>query len=216
MAAPAPARRSALAPPPAPPAPLDPPLPPRRRSPLLAVCPFILGNELCERLAFYGLSTNLVIYLTRVMGAEPGAAAVQLNLFEGTCYLTPLLGAWLADSAWGRYRTILVFSVIYLVGMVALAASAALPGLTPPPDRFPTALQSAALYGALYIVALGTGGIKPNVSAFGADQFDENVEADRRAKVRLHVLFLDLFICIFICIYCILCYIYPARCALSA
>jgi hypothetical protein len=44
-------------------------------------------------------------------------APLQLNLFEGTCYLTPLLGAWLADSMWGRYKTIIVFSCIYfLVG----------------------------------------------------------------------------------------------------
>ena len=51
------------------------------------------------------------------MGEDSGFAAVQVNLFEGTCYLAPLLGAWLADSLWGRYRTILVFSVVYfLVG----------------------------------------------------------------------------------------------------
>ena len=40
---------------------------------------------------------------------------MQVNLFEGTCYLTPLLGAWLADARWGRYKTILVFSAIYFV-----------------------------------------------------------------------------------------------------
>lgn len=153
-----------------------------RRSTLLTVCPFILGNEFCERLAFYGLSTNMVIYLTRVMGQESGFAAVQVSLFEGTCYLTPLLGAWLADSILGRYRTILIFSVIYFVGMVMLALTAFLPGLTPPPDLYPNALQNAALYTSLYVVALGTGGIKPNVSAFGADQFDEADPQDRREK----------------------------------
>ena len=155
---------------------------PRRRSTLFSICPFILANEFCERLAFYGLSTNLIVYLTRVMGEESGFAAVQLNLFEGTCYLTPLLGAWLADSLWGRYFTILVFSIIYFFGMVMLTLSSALPGLTPPPDKFPSTLQSAALYISLYIVALGTGGIKPNVSAFGADQFDESDPEDRREK----------------------------------
>ena len=73
------------------------------------------GNEFCERLAFYGLATNLVIYLQTVMGADPASAATNLMVFEGTCYLTPLLGAWLADSLWGRYKTILVFSLIYMI-----------------------------------------------------------------------------------------------------
>lgn len=61
------------------------------------------------------LSTNLVLYLTRVMGEESGHAALQVSLFSGTCYLTPLLGAWLADSMWGRYKTIMVFSLVYFV-----------------------------------------------------------------------------------------------------
>lgn len=57
----------------------------------------------------------MVIYLTRIMGCRPAFAATQVNLFEGTCYLTPVLGAWLADAHWGRYKTILVFSGIYFV-----------------------------------------------------------------------------------------------------
>ncbi len=58
--------------------------------------------------------------------------------------------------------------------MVSLAASAFVPGLTPDPDHYANALQNGVLYGSLYVIALGTGGIKPNVSAFGADQFDES------------------------------------------
>lgn len=49
------------------------------------------------------------------MGCRPAFAATQVNLFEGTCYLTPVLGAWLADAHWGRYKTILVFSGIYFL-----------------------------------------------------------------------------------------------------
>jgi len=59
-------------------------------------------------------------------------------------------------------------------GMVLLAASAWVPGLTPSPDEYATPIQNAALFTSLYVIALGTGGIKPNVSAFGADQFDES------------------------------------------
>jgi dipeptide/tripeptide permease len=66
--------------------------------------------------------------------------------------------------------------------MIMLTLTAWLPGLTPPSDRYPTAFQNAALYTSLYIVALGTGGIKPNVSAFGADQFDDSDPRDRREK----------------------------------
>jgi len=53
------------------------------------------------------LATNLITYLRQEMGAQPAFAAIMVQLFEGTCYLTPLLGAWLADSHWGRYKTIL-------------------------------------------------------------------------------------------------------------
>ena len=59
------------------------------------------------------LATNMVIYLTEQMGLTAGAAGMQVSLFEGTCYMTPLLGAWLADTHWGRFNTILAFSGIY-------------------------------------------------------------------------------------------------------
>ena len=49
------------------------------------------------------------------MHFSPAFASAQLTLFEGTAYLTPILGAWLADAAWGRFKTILVFSIIYMV-----------------------------------------------------------------------------------------------------
>ncbi|KXZ50431.1 hypothetical protein GPECTOR_16g605 [Gonium pectorale] len=96
--------------------------------------------------------------------------------------MTPLIGAYLADSKWGRYKTILVFSSIYLVGMVMLALTSWLPGLTPPDGDEATWPQLGALIASLSIIALGTGGIKPNVSAFGADQFNEADPQDRREK----------------------------------
>ena len=71
---------------------------------------------------------------------------------------------------------------IRLFGMAAIAASTVVPGLAPTPDTRRTAslAQNLGFFIPLYIVALGTGGIKPNVSAFGADQFDESDPADKR------------------------------------
>ena len=74
-----------------------------------------MGPSAMWRPAHRRLSTNLIIYMTRVMHYSPAFASAQLTMFEGTAYLTPILGAWLADAAWGRYKTILVFSIIYMV-----------------------------------------------------------------------------------------------------
>ncbi len=123
------------------------------------------------RLAFYGLVTNLIIYLSSVMGQTAASAAVSVSIFQGTCYLTPLLGAYLADTLYGRYKTILAFSWVYFAGLVLLTASAA-----------SSAKSMAALYVALFTIALGTGGIKANNSTFGADQFDDANPRDQLEK----------------------------------
>jgi len=73
------------------------------------------GNECCERLAFFGISTNLVTYLTTKLHEGNASAVRNISIWQGTCYLTPLIGAVLADGYWGRYWTIAVFAVIYFV-----------------------------------------------------------------------------------------------------
>lgn len=78
-------------------------------------CPFILGTECCERLAYYGIATNLVTYLTTKLHEGNVAAATNVTTWQGTCYLTPLIGAILADAYWGRYWTIAIFSTIYFI-----------------------------------------------------------------------------------------------------
>lgn len=150
-------------------------------------CPFILGNECCERLAYYGIATNLVSYLTQKLHQGNASAASTVTTWQGTCYLTPLIGAVLADAYWGRYWTIAVFSVIYFIGMCTLTLSASLPSLKPVecvdticPSATPS--QYAVLFSGLYLIALGTGGIKPCVSSFGADQFDDTDPEERVRK----------------------------------
>uniref|UniRef100_A0A7R9VQN8 Uncharacterized protein n=1 Tax=Chlamydomonas euryale TaxID=1486919 RepID=A0A7R9VQN8_9CHLO len=143
----------------------------------------LAGNEFCERLAYYGLATNLVTYITVVIGGDAGFAAVMVAIFEGACYTTPLLGAVCADSMWGRYKTILVFSFVYLVGICLLTLSSWPPfGSVPGPDQKPDWLDYSMLCAALGVIALGTGGIKPNVSSFGADQFNPANPQDVKEK----------------------------------
>ena len=73
------------------------------------------GTECCERLAYYGIATNLVTYLTIKLHEGNVSAARNVTTWSGTCYLTPLIGAVLADAYWGRYWTIAVFSSIYFI-----------------------------------------------------------------------------------------------------
>jgi len=73
----------------------------------------VAGNECCERLAYYGMSTNLVNYLQERFNQGNVTAANNVTTWSGTCYITPLIGAFLADSYLGRYWTIASFSVIY-------------------------------------------------------------------------------------------------------
>ncbi|PNT77238.1 protein NRT1/ PTR FAMILY 8.1 [Brachypodium distachyon] len=157
----------------------------RRKTGGWRACPFILGNECCERLAYYGMSSNLVNYMVSELHQGNAAAAANVNNWSGTCYVMPLVGAFLADAYLGRFRTIAAFMALYIAGLALLTASAAVPGLKPPGSCAgcePSRGQNAAFFSALYLIAVGTGGIKPCVSSFGADQFDDADPGELRSK----------------------------------
>ncbi|KAK3153640.1 hypothetical protein QOZ80_2BG0178780 [Eleusine coracana subsp. coracana] len=139
-------------------------------------CVMILGTELSEVLAFAGIARNLVTYLTDVVHESNVVAAADVSTWMGTCFLTPLLGAFLADSYWGRYKTILIFLSVYTLGLITLALSAWLATI------LSMGLRRAVVFLGLFLVALGVGGIKPCVSPFGAEQFDDADPGERDAK----------------------------------
>lgn len=124
---------------------------------------FIMANELCERFSFYGFKTILPLYLTTKLGMTDNGATSVIHAFVCLAYFTPLFGGWLSDSKIGKFWTILWLSLVYCVGQILIAVTAA-PGLE--------ATAKAGLAVGLLLVAVGTGGIKPCVSSFGADQFD--------------------------------------------
>ncbi|GLT57969.1 hypothetical protein SLA2020_308990 [Shorea laevis] len=141
--------------------------------------PFIIVNEVAERLAFFAIAVNMVAYLVFVMHESLPTAVPHVTNWIGAAYVLTLLGAFLADAYFGRFMTIIVFCCIYALGMVLLTLSAAIDSLHPPPCTAKPCIratdrQTYFLYFALALIALGTGGIKPCVSSFGADQFDED------------------------------------------
>ncbi|EEF33546.1 oligopeptide transporter, putative [Ricinus communis] len=137
--------------------------------------------EVFERMAYYGISSNLVLYLTKKLHEGTVKSANNVTNWVGTIWMTPILGAYVADAHLGRYWTFVISCIIYLSGMSVLTLSVSLPALRPPPCkeanvddcRKASPLQLAVFFGALYTLAIGTGGTKPNISTIGADQFDD-------------------------------------------
>ncbi|KAM8719787.1 hypothetical protein ACLKA7_005933 [Drosophila subpalustris] len=123
---------------------------------------FIISNEFCERFNYYGMRAILVLYLTHKLGYNEETSTVLFHIFTMLVYIFPLLGALIADGWLGKYKTILYLSVVYSLGALIVAIGAV------PMNAMPVKLVT--IVGLLFI-AVGTGGIKPCVAAFGGDQF---------------------------------------------
>ncbi|MCL7022444.1 hypothetical protein MKW94_028813, partial [Papaver nudicaule] len=78
-------------------------------------CWFIVGYETFERMAYYGISSNLVLYLTRKMQEGTVKSANNVTNWVGTVWMTPIIGAYVADAHLGRYWTFLISAAIYLL-----------------------------------------------------------------------------------------------------
>jgi len=72
-------------------------------------------NQGLATLAFFGVGVNLVLFLTRVMGQDNADAANDVSKWTGTVYLFSLVGAFLSDSYWGRYKTCAIFQAIFVI-----------------------------------------------------------------------------------------------------
>jgi proton-dependent oligopeptide transporter, POT family len=135
--------------------------------------PYIVGNEVCERFSFYGMRAILKVHLVSLFtvfyttqavlsdskavkeAAEASATGV-VHLFFAGVYALPMIGAIMADRLFGKYRTILYLSLIYCAGHAVLSLC----------DNY-----LMGMYVGLALIAVGSGGIKPCVSANVGDQF---------------------------------------------
>lgn len=128
---------------------------------------YIVGNEACERFSYYGMRSILAGYITGAvlkggLGQTDDYATELIHTFVFANYFMPLFGAWLSDRLIGRYHTILWVSLFYCAGHGVLACS----GLAGTVHG-----RMLCLWGGLALIAFGSGGIKPCVSAFMGDQF---------------------------------------------
>ncbi len=122
---------------------------------------YIVGNEACERFSYYGLAGILINYMSKQLNMGDAQATETYHLFGTAVYFLPLIGGWVADRWLGRYWTILSISLFYCLGHGTL---------------FLFGDTRAGVYAGLALIAIGAGGIKPNVSAFVGDQFRPDQE----------------------------------------
>ncbi len=125
--------------------------------------PYIIGNEAAERFSFYGMKAILVVFMTEYLLGSNGLpdtmnepeAKFWFHIFVMSAYFFPILGAVISDIFWGKYKTIILLSVVYCVGHIVLALDETRLGL----------------FAGLGLIAVGSGGIKPCVSSHVGDQF---------------------------------------------
>eukprot|EP00977_Amphora_coffeiformis_P001021 scaffold220_cov169-Amphora_coffeaeformis.AAC.1 len=132
----------------------------------------ILVVELMERFAFYGIYYTQTLYLTGVYNASwnPGFTSVDaasfVSISTAVSYTCPFIGAVLADSYLGDYKSILCGCLCFYLPGLLLVTLTTVPGLLGP--KFNTTMLSLAV---LLLWPLGTGIVKSVVNVFGARQF---------------------------------------------
>eukprot|EP00472_Partenskyella_glossopodia_P008513 CAMPEP_0197538336 /NCGR_PEP_ID=MMETSP1318-20131121/59549_1 /TAXON_ID=552666 /ORGANISM="Partenskyella glossopodia, Strain RCC365" /LENGTH=605 /DNA_ID=CAMNT_0043096727 /DNA_START=234 /DNA_END=2051 /DNA_ORIENTATION=- len=128
--------------------------------------------EMCERLCFYGLTGSIKVLFQSRFGYTSFQASALTNVLPSFVYLTPLMGGYIADEFWGRFKTITIFGSVYLLS-VALMAFSVYPGYTS---------KNLFMLSCFGLLSLGTGGIKANVVTLGGDQFDDRNPAHKEQK----------------------------------
>ncbi|GMR54462.1 hypothetical protein PMAYCL1PPCAC_24657, partial [Pristionchus mayeri] len=125
----------------------------------------IVSNEFCERFSYFGMRTVLTFYILNVLKFDEDTSTIFFNCFSILCYLTPMLGSIIADGYIGMFWTIFSVSILYAVGQIMLAVASTQIWTSP--------IHPWLDLAGLVVIGFGTGGIKPCVAPFGADQFDK-------------------------------------------
>lgn len=148
--------------------------------------------EMCERMSFCGTIAVFINFIQQPLpdnspsGAGRDGQSGALGMGQGTAfgvatfdslwvYTVPLLGGYLADTHWGRWKTVFIASILAIIGHGLLIVSS-LPALLTAPKS-----SLAVLLIGIVIMGLGTGSIKANVSTLMAEQ-----TAHHKPKIKVH------------------------------
>ncbi|MCO5559303.1 hypothetical protein L7F22_012899 [Adiantum nelumboides] len=151
---------------------------------------FEKGNEVSEKIASFGLTWCMILYLVRVYNLARERAAYILTITSRISGFGPLIGGFLADAYLGRYRSIVIGSISNLMGMICLLLTSTISTLTPCDSKHYTHRKECDiiasnrqlyfLYLAFMLLAIGAGGLRSSSYAFGADQFSPNTIEEGR------------------------------------
>jgi len=116
-------------------------------------------TEMWERFSYYGMRAFLILYMTKALGFTDAAAGVSYGNYVSAVWLTPILGGLIADRWLGQYRSVLYGGILIALGHFSLAFPA-LP----------------FFYAGLTLIVLGTGLLKPNISALVGSLYEAGDE----------------------------------------
>ncbi|HEX8071827.1 MAG TPA: peptide MFS transporter [Pyrinomonadaceae bacterium] len=121
-------------------------------------------TEMWERFSYYGMRALLILYMTTPLAAgglgfDRAYAGLIYGTYVSSVYWMPLIGGWLADKVFGARRAVLIGGIVIACGHFSMAFKS-LP----------------SFYGGLVLIAIGTGLLKPNISAMVGDLYAEGDE----------------------------------------
>ncbi|MEN6451346.1 MAG: MFS transporter [Thermoguttaceae bacterium] len=120
---------------------------------------FFFCGGCAERCSYYGMRAILLLYMIRILDFDDGKASAIYSYFVAGCYLLPLVGGFIADRFLGNYKTIVYFSIPYVLGQGILAVA--------------SLHNTPCLFLSLGLLALGSGIIKPNISTLMGLTYDQ-------------------------------------------
>lgn len=122
-------------------------------------------TEMWERFSFYGIRPLLVLFMTSTLlsggfGFERPQASAIVGIYAASVYLSSLPGGWVADRLLGLRRAILYGAVLITCGHLSIGMSGIVGG-------------KVTFFLGLVLIVLGTGLLKPNISAIVGDLYPE-------------------------------------------